>query len=127
MPHSTIKYPFELRVFAWASGFSEAMTGHPSYSFLLLLKSDGAVSQLIFGDRPRHFDVDKKEALISASPSWLFYDPFDFPEYGFLEWQNFNRSIMERVVRERFDDLDFIGFGTEDGQMEFPTSWTLMQ
>ena len=46
--------------------------------------------------------------------SYILYDPFDVPEYAFLQWRSVERALMESVIGAKFDDADFLarGYGT---------------
>jgi len=96
----------------------------------MLLHSSGAVRRIFFGDGPRAFDPEMKKALTEANPSWLFYHPFDAPEYTWIEWQNVERTTMERLLGNPFDPLDFgtVHRSTDamEEHIEFPTSWGVM-
>jgi len=104
------------------------MTGGRFYAFLMLFHSSGAVKRIFFGDSPRQFDLDMKEALAESSPSWLFCHPFEAPEYTWIAWQNIERTVMERFIGSPFDPSDFGPVHPVDVMepIEFPASWGVM-
>jgi len=60
----------------------------------------------------------------------LFYHPFDAPEYIYMQWQNVQRSTMERLRGESFVDADLVSKPLSSQaageRIEFPTSWGVM-
>lgn len=106
MPRSTVKYGFEFAILDWAHRFSTVMTGQDR-GFFMVLTLDGAVQQVLFGGAPHHFDLAVKDSLIESNQCWLFYDPFDAPEYMWIEWRNVQRSTLERLMDKCFEAADF--------------------
>lgn len=117
-----MKFPFEFKIFFWASEFSSVMTSQEDYAFLMLFNSEGVVREILFGDEPRHSLREKKEVLIQSNPNWLFYDPYDAPESGFIAWRNIDRTTMERLIKNKFDDSDFVS-DLDNERLEFPRTW----
>lgn len=122
MPRSTVKYEFEFKVLEWASNFSFRLTDE-NVEFLILFDSDGAIRGVLFSETSKRF---RSESTNSINKSF-FYDPFDAPEYTFIQWENLNRKILERIVGHQFseDDLN-TRFSNENRLEEFPNSWKIM-
>jgi len=58
---------------------------------------------------------------------WLFYDPFDSPEYIWLAWRNISRDVMEHLLGVSFQAKDFLP--NRDGAEiihSFPETWEVM-
>lgn len=98
MPRATATHPFEFQLAAWASAFAERLTGSPERSFLLLLDAQAAVERALFLPQPELRRL-KEQAAAEGRP-WVFYDPFDLPEYTWLEWSGVGRAALERLVGE---------------------------
>jgi hypothetical protein len=123
MPHATCKYPFEWRIFDWAKQFSSILTGHAHYAFFMTFTEGGLTRKVIFGDQPEEFDRRGLEALQRESSSWLFHDPFEGPEYTYIQWHNVDRRTLERIMGAEFEPDDFV---SNEESIEFPTSWGVM-
>ena len=133
MPRSTQSYPFEWKVLGFASSLSARLVGRPGYdSFLMVLDTDGSVRMLQF-ERSESSWAQRTAMLDSTGASYLFYDPFDAPEYTWLSWNRIERSTMERLMEESFEDADFVNYraaASGAGKLErpsaYPTSWGVM-
>ena len=129
MPRATARFQFEWKVFSWAGHLSEVLTGEDR-CFLAILDSRGAVCQLLFGADQSQYDSQTWEPLQRSNPCWLFYHPFDAPEYIYMQWQNVQRSTMERLRGESFVDADLVSKPLSSQaageRIEFPTSWGVM-
>ncbi len=105
MPHSTHRYPFEAKVWRWA----QSVNG--DQGFFALVGADGTLTVL--------------ETRREAS-SWVFYDPFDFPVYAWLEWTNVSREILEKLLGAGFQSEDLKDFTGAKNLDEIPESWGVM-
>jgi len=123
MPRATCKYQFEWKIFNWVKDFNRILTGHFHYAFFMVFAENGLTKKIIFGDQPEKFDRTELETLQKEASSWLFHDPFEGPEYTYVQWQNVDRGTMERLVGAKFDPVDFV---CDDKSIEFPTSWRVM-
>jgi hypothetical protein len=123
MPRATCGYRFEWKILNWAKDFSRILTGHEHYAFFIALTEDGRTKKVIVGDQPETLDRKELEALQQESSCWLFHDPFEGPEYTYVQWQNVDRRTMERLVGASFEPNDFL---SKDESVEFPTSWGVM-
>ncbi len=123
MPHATCKYQFEWKIFNWAKDFSSILTDHSHYAFFMVFTENGLTKKVIFGDRPETFDRKELEALQQEASCWLFHDPFEGPEYTYIQWQKVDRRTMERITGANFEPNDFV---SNDKSIEFPTSWGVM-
>lgn len=132
MPHATDAYLFEQKVWSFASGLSRQLAGDGYHPFVMLLDPTGAV-QLIYFECPEQSWHALTDKLDQAGTSYLFYDPFDAPEYTWLSWSRIDQPTMERFIGNRFDESDF---EKDQSRMEqapdlqpqgqFPGSWGVM-
>ena len=129
MPRATTRFQFEWKVFSWADHLSEVLTGE-TRCFLAILDERGSVCQLLFGIDQSHRDSQAWELLQRSNPCWLFYHPFDAPEYIYIQWQNVQRSTMERLRGEPFVDSDLVSLSSSSQapceRIKFPISWSVM-
>jgi len=131
MPHATDRFPFEFRMLSWAHHLSHVMTGE-NRCFLLVLDSQGAVRQLLFGEDEYNYDSETWQAAMQSNPCWLFYHPFDGPVHTYMQWQNVQRTTLERLTGRPFEDADFFETvlpqspQTAGERVEFPVSWNVM-
>lgn len=123
MPHPTCKYPFEWKILNWAQRFSTVLTGHCHYAFFMVFAENGLTKKIILGDQPETFDRKELVVLQQEASSWLFHDPFEGPVYTYVQWQNVDRSTMERITGASFEPNDLTSNGKS---IEFPTSWGVM-
>jgi hypothetical protein len=72
----------------------------------MTLSSEGEVLELTF-QKPEDRWQAKLDDLNKANEPFLFYDPFDLPEYSYLCWQAIERTVMERLLGEVFESADF--------------------
>jgi hypothetical protein len=134
MPHTTHAYPFEAKVGQFAGELSgRCSSGSSLRSFLLLLARDGNALSLSFEDRSPNWQ-DRVRAVETSGVPHLFYDPLDDGmEYIWLSWQGIERSVMERLIGQRFEEADFLPmpvFAGRAGKLvrekQFPQSWGVM-
>jgi hypothetical protein len=53
----------------------------------------------------------------------MYFDPFDWPEYAWLEWKQVPRATLEQMLGEPW----MKAFGTSTaGPKELPESWSVM-
>lgn len=125
MPRSTYRYPFEEKVLGRAGRLSEQVGGSDR-AFLMVLDGDGAVRSLEFGPA-----VDDFRTAVGrehhAGGAYLFYDPFDAPEWTYLAWRGVDRTTMERWVGAPFEVEDFLSrFDARGAAIDFPSDWSVM-
>ena len=107
MPHKTQAYPFELKILIFAQSLSTKLAGgNGHHSFLMILNDNGSVRTLQF-EHSEDTWYQLTEKLNQAGESYLFYDPFDAPEYMWLSWRQIDRSTMERLIGTFFEETDF--------------------
>lgn len=124
MPRMTARYGFECKVWQFADWFSLRLTG-TIRAFLMVLDDDGSVRMVRF-ERPEEGWREYRESLKSAGVAYLFYDPFDYPEWAFLCWHNVSRSTMERLVGSPFEAADFEASLGLEPPIALPSSWSVM-
>lgn len=122
MPHATSKYRFEWKTWEWAAGFAGSLAGHPHIPFLILFTATGSAERVLFGSAPESHE-DSWQPLRDATASWLFFDPFEGPEYQYLCWQGLEQRTLERLIGAKFSPDDFSAHGET---IEFPAKWGVM-
>jgi hypothetical protein len=133
MPHSTVGYPFEGKVFAFAQQLSERLAGNSGEcKFLMRLDANGAVTSIELA-RPIGGDYFDRDQLEAEDGSYLYYDPFDAPIYTWICWNRIACATMERLMAAPFEEQDFVQFaqlssrvGTLDPPGAFPESHGVM-
>lgn len=133
MPHMTQAYPFEWKVLGFAQNLSMTLAGKDgNASFLMVLNDNGAVRTLQF-ECPKNGWHNLTNRLDESGAGYLFYDPFEAPEYTWLSWRLIDRSTMERLVGNCFEDADFVKTRQAASQAPsleppntFPVSWGVM-
>ena len=125
MPRSTVQYPFEFQVLEWAASFSVGLTGEHR-GFLLVVDEVGEVRQFWSGEGKGHFDLALKEELVAENERWLFYDPFDAPEYTFIEWQGLESALLERLIGKAFEARALVSARDGKSIEHIPASWRVM-
>ena len=131
MPHSTYAYPFEGMVLAFAGGLSAQLAGgEADSSFIMLFDDKGSVRSLHFECREEswHKLIEKLE---QAGVPYLFYDPFDAPEYthpelaahsssyhGATNWTSLPRRRFAHRIPWRAREVKPL--------TEYPVSWGVM-
>ena len=134
MPHTTHAYGFEAKVGGFANTLSARFTaGGSMRSFLLELDRDGNVRSLSFEDGSQGCRARASAAAQTGSPH-LFYDPLDDGmEYIWLSWEGIEQHVMERLIGQRFEGVDFLplpDFARRaralDPEGRFPRSWGVM-
>jgi hypothetical protein len=134
MPHTTHGYPFEARVVGFAGELcGRFLAGSSSRPFLLTLDRAGNVLSLTF-EAGTHGWQDRLRALEAAGVPHLFYEPLDDGmEYSWLSWHRVERSVVERLIGQRFEEADFLPiphFAARAEKLplvkEFPSTWGVM-
>jgi hypothetical protein len=120
MPRATHRYRFEMKILQWGFDFSLPLTGD-FCRFVMIFNDTGVINQVLFG----HTIPD---GFRDAHGHWLFFDPFDAPEWTFVEWRNLDRSIFERMMKQPFAPDDFVSFrlGLGERLNAFPITWSVM-
>lgn len=141
MPHSTHAYGFERKINTWAASLAARLSGTYEKSFLMILSSEGEVLDLTFQEPEDHWNA-KLDDLEKAKRPFLFYDPFDVPDYSYLCWHAIERTAMERLLGEVFEGADFntirlrpkrdapagtlVPVHSVEEKVDYPTSWSVM-
>lgn len=124
MPRTTFAYGFEWKIHGWA----QRLRGGDG--FVALLGENGDVVRVVAAERTsgeRCGSHAVMTELTGGAARWIFYDPFDAPEYAWLQWQGVPRATWERLLGERFAAEDLLGFGRARGPLgEFPADWGVM-
>jgi hypothetical protein len=120
MPHSTQEYAFEFRVLDLVGGLCIRLAGE-ARRMLLCFDRDGALLKAAIG---------ADAAPDAALDVWLLYDPFDAPEYTYVEWHGVSRQTMERLMGAAFVAADFEATGPRRPRrrtlQDFPSDWGVM-
>lgn len=125
MPRATVSYPFEWKIHGWA------LQLRGGDGFVVVLGEDGAVVRVVEGDRVsfgnRCVSHEIMDEVTRGQARWVFYDPFDAPEYAWLQWQGVPRATWERLLGASFAAEDLHGFGRSRGTLEdVPATWGVM-
>ena len=125
IPHATQAYGFEAKLFGLASrlaGHHRPGAGASRHAWLFLPGPHGELEVLT----PSHSEVHGLcERLRHEGRAYLFWDPFDFPEYAWLEWHKLDRTTAETLLGGPFEESDFIN--TRDrSHRDWPPSWNVM-
>lgn len=124
MPSSTITYPFEYKVFAWMNSLSEwASPGDPQ-TFIITLNAEGALRTLTFESSSESWH-QRIELFKQQRTPFIFFDPFDFPEYAWFEWYEVNQATLERLTDTVFEASDFIN-SRDQRRIDYPHTWGVM-
>jgi hypothetical protein len=123
MPHATNQYPFEWKIFEWATRLSKLLTGHSHYPFLILFAPNGQMHQIHFGDGPEEHDERLWQELRESAHAWLAYDPFEGPAYSNISWYQLPQGTVERLVGAPFTVEDLTA-GAQT--IKFPATWSVM-
>jgi hypothetical protein len=125
---------FEFKVAGFAGDLcGRFITAGKPKSFLLELDHNDNVTSLSFWDGSREW-YERAQAITRSEIPHLFYDPLDDGmEYIWLSWKGIERSVMERLIGQSFEDADFLPLpqfarraGRLDPEKQFPQSWGVM-
>ena len=121
MPRSTVQYAFEHGLLGWAQNFRAGA------GFLALFGPEGELLEVHEADTAqfgnRLVSHERKDRLTQSHPSWLYFDPFDWPEYAWLQWNQVPRATLKQLLGEHWGQALRLGKG--DPQ-ELPESWGVM-
>ena len=123
MPRSTYNYRFEFAV------FDAAMHRCGDTAGVILLGPRGEVLDIL---RDGANTSAVREQLKAQGLSFVVYDPFDAPEYIWVDWHRVSRASMEGFVGAAFTDADFEPMypGRDakppDPPGEFPEMWGVL-
>jgi hypothetical protein len=81
----TAGYLFEGKVLGFAQNLSAMLAGEGYHTFLMVLTNQGAARTLQFEASDGYWQ-ELMEKLDQGGDSYLFYDPFEGPEYTYLSW-----------------------------------------
>ena len=123
MPRATNQYQFEWMILEWAWGVSVALTGDVHYPFIIVFGSEGVAQQVRLGTAPEEHEEAEWRALRDAAAAWLCYDPFEGPEYTYVDWDGLTQETMQRLIGRTFAEEDLSAGGTA---IAFPTKWGVM-
>ncbi len=100
MPRSTVSQPFEWRLFFWASHLRGGA------GFLVVL---GETTRIIDADHEsrgnRLVSVEKSDEVRQNAACWIFFDPFDAPEYTWLAWQGVTPAMWKQLTGEDLGEI----------------------
>jgi hypothetical protein len=121
MPHSTVKYAFEHGLLGWAQDFRQGA------GFFVVFGPGGEIVEVHEAEPTstgkRLVSHERKEQLTQAHSSWMYFDPFDWPEYAWLEWNEVPRATLEHLLGEQWVQALRSG---KAGLRELPESWSVM-
>lgn len=125
MPRTTVAHRFEWLLFAWA----QALRG--GAGFLAVVDEGGAIARIheadarSFGNRCVAHEVH--DAVTRSAARWIFFDPFDAPEYAWLGWQAVPPSAWGPLVRAGLEPPVLAVFADLEALLAaIPPSWGVM-
>lgn len=130
MPHTTVGYPFEGKIFE-AAGQLAARLGDEYRSYLIVYGDDGRARNVMLEHSLDSWHTVKDELETNGTPHF-FYNPFDVPEYCWIGWYKVEQKTMERLIGARFEDADFVKFPMAMSRAPkldppaFPITWGVM-
>lgn len=126
MVHATDQFEFEWQLWKWASGFARRLTGHGHTNFLVRLDDDQCVTHIELG-QPGGAEGERPpwEEELETLPAFIYWNPFDGPEYQALSWRNIERDTMERLAGVKLG-LGIAATLRPHEPVEFPTSWQVV-
>ena len=124
MPHTTAAFGFEWKVLASLSGRdippSALFEPAPERPRAWVRTPDGWQREY-----PPEDDLARlREGFALSGASYILHDPFDPPEYEWLEWHAVDRSSMERFIGAAFEGSEFRSANRRT--MAFPADWGVM-
>lgn len=133
MPHATNAHLFENKMLAIALAICGQLSGgETGRAMLVVFDRAGFVDAVHFSNPLGDWNAFKQE-LASDGTAYLFYDPFDAPEYTWLEWRNLARDVAERLIGAHFESSDLMrtrsaadGSHGGDARGAFPEGWGVM-
>jgi hypothetical protein len=126
MPRSTVKHGFEFAILGWAT----ALPAPRNTPVFVILDEAGNITETALRGKTEEeqdrFRVETLPRLKKERHSGVFWDPFDWPVYAYLEWQNVSQGAFERLIGRPFLKKELPPPANEQGVCEFPTSWGVM-
>src|SRR5437868_2341965 len=121
MPRSTVKHAFEHGLLGWASQF------RGGDGFLALFDPAGTITEVYVGEAAQSgkslVSHELKDRITQKHASWMFFDPFDWPEYAWLEWHQVPRATLEQMLDEPWRKA----FGSSSESLkDLPETWSVM-
>ena len=92
-------------------------------AFLLVLKDH---QWFVFRENQENRLFDLRQKAETLNLPYLFYDPFDAPEYTYLAWHQISQSLMENWIGSSFESTDFIHRFKNKSLDSFPITWNVM-
>jgi hypothetical protein len=66
------------------------------------------------------------ESATRSGKGFIFYDPIDDGmEYIYLQWDDIDRTKMERLIGKPFKPDDFVSMFSEES-IDYPATWGVM-
>jgi hypothetical protein len=130
VPHRTCRFHFEGKILSTLRRLLQPLDGlaGSAASLLLVLNPDSSIEIVIY---PKAGQPDARlRELETLEASFIFYDPFERPDYEFLKWANVGRDTMEMLMGDAFSADDFDGqvgfYGPVGDSMAYPKTWGVM-
>ena len=131
MPHATHGYLFESQVLKFVHELSEKFTNQDSK--LLIEFNESGSSKSIHFESPGSSIYELRSQMVARGCPYIFYDPFDLPEYMFLCWNQVEQATMERLIGRKFEESEFVKNSLPmnsapdlQSPNAFPASWQVM-
>lgn len=121
MPRSTVQYAFERALLAWAQHFRSGD------GFLAVFDPAGNIAQVYEAEPAPSgrglIPHELMERVTQAHASWMFFDPFDWPEYAWLAWKAVPAATLKQLLDEHWANA--LSASANDPK-ELPESWGVM-
>lgn len=116
VPRSTACFPFEQKVFQFATAYSNQEFGDIAY-FRLEITAGGTIAHTDPSkDHPRAEDAEDQGTFE--------FDPFDWPEYAHISWSAMPRELMERLIGVPIESIDLAS--DRETLDTFPDTWSVV-
>ena len=125
MPRSTVEHEFEEMVMKFASDFSTLRSSEPEAFAIAFNDSGVPVVTKFASELPSGNEVTRVlMGEFSEHERVFFFDPFDWPEYAWVQWRGVCREMMERLTGQTFDESSLPR--AKAGDDAFPSTWSFM-
>jgi len=98
--------------------------------FLALFDPAGTITEVYMGEADqsgkRLVSHELKERVVQKHASWMFFDPFDWPEYAWLAWHQVPRATLEQMLGEQGEQWRKALSEHAEVFKDLPESWGVM-
>jgi hypothetical protein len=124
MPRSTVKHAFEHGLLGWASQFRDGD------GLLALFGPAGTITEVYVGEADQYgkrlVSHELKDRITQQHSSWMFFDPFDWPEYAWLQWNQVPRATLRQMLGEHGEQWRKALGESAESFKDLPETWGVM-